>query len=173
MFATFLLACFLDQHTGKKRKLCTPLWKPGAINPLKPHIFIERNDVDHLLTLQCGPLIDPKTPRAWTTYWPYSVYIYMCVVLYMEIRFININVFCESIRTNGPDSPGHLSPQTLQLHDHELLGRLSSNKWQANQRRESWVISRQDSLCFEVRGPLAWKHLKGTFPKNTRSESNV
>ena len=31
-------------------------------------IFIERNDVDHQLTLQFGPLIDPKPPKMWTTY---------------------------------------------------------------------------------------------------------
>ena len=39
-----------------------PSEKLGSEKSSETTIFIERNDVDHLLTLQCGPLIDPKTP---------------------------------------------------------------------------------------------------------------
>ena len=72
---------FFGPNTRKHLKLCTPLWKLGSEKSSETTNFIERNDVDHLLTLQCGPLIDPKTPQMWTTYWPYNIYIYIYICL--------------------------------------------------------------------------------------------
>ena len=96
--ATFLKP-FCDQSTRKKKKKKQKnknsahpsenldqkiLWNP---------YFIERDNVDHLLTLQCGPLIDPKTPKMWTTYWPYSPYVYDVVLLSgPSFSFINYHL---------------------------------------------------------------------------------
>ena len=74
----FLKACFLDQ--SKKRKLCTPLWKLVSKKSSETPIFVELNDVDHLLTLQCGPLIDPKTPKCEPLIDPSAhIYIYIYI----------------------------------------------------------------------------------------------
>ena len=77
IFATFFFTkkAFFGPNARKQRKLCTPLWKLGSEKSSETTIFTERNDVDHLLTLQCGPLTDPKTPQIWTTYWPHNMYV--------------------------------------------------------------------------------------------------
>ena len=62
-FAFFFSNAFFGPKHQKTAKFCTSLRKLGSEKSSEPPIFIERIDVDQLLTLQCGPLIDPKTPN--------------------------------------------------------------------------------------------------------------
>ena len=84
----FWKACFQPKHQ-KMTKLWTPLWKPWGqkwTNISETAILILVSAADHVLTLKCGPLIDPENPQMWTTYWPYSMYVYIYIYICMPWR---------------------------------------------------------------------------------------
>ena len=74
--------CFGTKHQETTKTLHTPL-KTWFRKSSETTISIEQNDVYHLLTLQCGPLIGPKTPECRPLLDPKHIYIYVYLYIYI------------------------------------------------------------------------------------------
>ena len=57
----------------------------GPSKSFEAPVFTVISEEDRLSTLNCGPVIDPSTPKSLTTYRPYSTYmcIYVCRSLFL------------------------------------------------------------------------------------------